>query len=417
MLLTSFDDKLSMYARLLAEVGLNVQKGQFVQIAFESGYAEELALRVMEYAYERGARHVQLSYTHPRATKAQLTGQSIDDRFFFPLSERVRNDHVVDTEGCYLGLRTYAEPDIFNDIAALSGEHQAASMRMRERFYKEGINKGKVSWCVACPPSPKAAQKVYPELSEGAAFVQYWDAIFRMTMSDESDCIEKWKRLDERLHERRRKLDMLGIRELRFYGEGTALYVGLSEESRWLGGSKETAAGKSFSANVPSFEVFTTPDWRRTEGKVKITRPFNVSGVLVEGLELEFRSGRIVKISATKNEDAYRALIQKDEGARQLGEVALVGRDSPVSQEGVVFNNTLYDENAACHIATGSGYSVCIHNGWNLSKEELEKVGCNNSVTHNDVMISGPGVDVDAITHSGETVALIRDGYWKSAFE
>lgn len=416
MLLTSFDDKLSMYARLLAEVGLNVQKGQFVQITFETGYAEELALRVMKYAYGRGARHVQLSYNHPRATRAQLTSQSIDDRFYFPLSERVRNDHIVDTEGCSLSLRTNVDPEIFSDMAALAGEHEVASRRMRERFYREGINKGKVSWCVACPPSPKAAQKAYPHLSESDAFAHYWDAIFRMTMSDQSDCIEKWRVLDERLHERRKKLDSLCIRKLRFTGPGTSLSVGLSAESRWLGGSKETAAGKLFTANVPSFEVFTTPDWRQTEGTVTITRPFNVASVCVEGLVLEFRDGRIVNFSAEKNQEAYRSLISKDQGASQLGEVALVGRDSPVFREEVVFNNTLYDENAACHIATGNGYSMGINNGWNLSKEELTEIGCNSSVTHEDVMISGPRVNVDAHTQGGMRIALIRDGYWTSTF-
>jgi aminopeptidase len=395
---------------------MNVQKGQFVQISFEAGCAEELALRAVEHAYRRGARHVHLAYSHPRVKRAQLDFADPEDRFFFQLYDRQRSEHIVDSHGCMLGLMTNPEPDLFEDMAILSGEHQAAQRRWSERFYKEGINKGKVAWCLACPPSPKWAAKVYPSLSEDTAYQTLWQAVFRMTMSDREDCIDAWEKLDAKLHERRRMLNYLQIRELHFTGPDTNLRVGLSSLSRWLGGTKDTAHGIPFTANVPSYEVFTTPDRRTANGFVRITKPLLLAGVLVEGLALEFRDGKVVEATAHSNEAAYQAHIAKDAGASFLGEVALVGMDSPVAQENTIFKNTLYDENAACHIATGSGYSMGLENGWNLSAKDLEEAGLNQSATHTDVMISDSLVSVDARTQGGDTVALMRMGHWVGEF-
>ncbi|MBI5004081.1 aminopeptidase [Candidatus Kaiserbacteria bacterium] len=417
MLQMSFDQKLSMYARLLVDRGMNVQPGQFVLVAFEGGVSEDLALLVMEHAYRRGARHVDVIYEHPRIKHARLTLGPADDRFFFPLHTVLGREQIVDSQGCVLALRTNIEPDLFNEIPQLAGEYDGAYRKqVLGRFHQEGINKGQVSWCVACPPSPKAAQKAYPELGAEDAFAAYWDAVFHMTMADKEDCIEHWEALDATLHERCGKLDALNIRTLNFYGPETRLTVGLSQASRWKGGSEKSASGKTFLPNIPTFEVFTTPDRRLTEGRVRITRPVNLDGVLVEGLRLEFKDGKIVAFDADTNRDAYDAFIAKDEGARMLGEVALVGTDSPVFQEGRIFNNTLYDENAACHIATGRGYTTCFENGWNLGKEDLLELGFNQSATHQDVMISDHDVDVDAITADGSEVALLRNGRWVPAF-
>jgi aminopeptidase len=413
----SFDQKLSMYARLLVERGLNVQPGQFVLVGFEGGVSEDLALLVVEHAYRRGARHVDVVYEHPRIKYARLTVGPADDRFFFPLHIVLGRERIVDSQGCALALRTNIEPDLFDEIAQLAGEYDDQYRKqVLGRFHQEGINKGKVSWCVACPPSLRAAQKVYPELGADEALAAYWNAVFRMTMADKEDCIERWAALDTKLHERRRKLDDLNIRKLRFQGPGTHLIVGLSQASRWKGGSEESATGKIFLPNIPTFEVFTTPDRRMTEGHVRITRTLNLDGVLVEGLTLEFSNGKIVDFDAKTNKEAYAAFIAKDAGASMLGEVALVGTDSPVFKEERIFNNTLYDENAACHIATGRGYTTCFENGWNLGKEDLLELGFNQSATHQDVMISDHNVDVDGRTADGREVALLRKGQWVPNF-
>jgi aminopeptidase len=411
----SFNEKLAMYANLLVTRGMNVQPGQFVQIGFEGSEAEALMLHVVDSAYEHGARHVNVIYNHPRIKYAQLTKGPADERFFFPLDMRLRSEQIVDSEGCYLDIRSNVEPNLFDDIPELASEHITASREARERLYAEGINKGKLAWSIACVPSLKAAKLLYPEAPDAEdAARAYWDAIFRMTMTDQPNCLELWEKLDEVLHKRTAMLNSLQIRTLQFSGPDTALTIGLSDQANWLGGSKKTSAGKSFTANVPSYEVFTTPDWRQTEGTVRITRPFNVAGVLVEGLCLEFRDGKISSISATKNQAAYEALVKKDPGACQLGEVALVGLDSPIYKEGRLFNNTLFDENAACHIATGNGYAAGIRNGWNMSRDELAALGRNESVTHDDVMISDPDVSVTATTWSGEEVLLIENGVWRT---
>ncbi|OGG45254.1 hypothetical protein A2673_01535 [Candidatus Kaiserbacteria bacterium RIFCSPHIGHO2_01_FULL_50_13] len=411
----SFDEKLKNYAKILAVHGLNIEPGEFVQINF-GPYAEELATLVGEYAYELGARHVHLAYSSPRITYAQLIHGSDADKFFFPPYVHSRRENIVDSEGCFLSLRTNSEPDLFNSIPELSVKHRNAESQMLKRFRDEGINQGKVAWCVACPASPKEALKVYPDLSLEEAHKKYWDAIFRMTFADQPDCLERWRNMGALLLERRKKLDALKIRFLEYNGPGTDLRVGLAPESVWCGGSSVTAKGKRFQANIPSFEVFTTPDWRKTNGMVKITRPTIVSGILVEDLMLEFKDGVITYGSALNGWKTYEFYINTDEGARRLGEVALVGLDSPIAKESTLLRQILYTENAACHIATGSGHAKGIRNGQKMSKEELAKLGRNDSATHLDVMISDKDVDVVAITREGRAVPLLEKGHWVRQF-
>lgn len=405
-----------MYAKLLVRRGSNVQPGQDVQIDYEP-YAEELAHLALEEAYACGARHVHLTYTHPRAKYAQLTKGPESERFYFPPYEKARYDSIVDSGGCYLNLRSDSEPDLFKEISTLSAQYKTAMYKsMKARFTAEGINKGRVAWCIAYVSTPKSAVKIYPDLSLEDAHRAYWDAIFRMTYCDTEDCLERWEDIDRLLHARRAKLDARALSKLHFKGPGTDLTVGLSPRARWMGGSKKTVDGKSFTANVPSFEVFTTPDWRQTEGKVRITRPILLVDTLVEGLELEFEKGVVVQARASTGIDTYRSHIATDPGASRLGEVALVGGDSPVLRESKLLREILYTENGACHIATGMGYVTCLKDGFLATKEELEALGRNDSVTHLDVMISDKEVDVWGFGQHGTEAQLLSKGDWVPEF-
>lgn len=233
-----------------------------------------------------------------------------------------------------------------------------------------------------------------------------------MTFADQDDCLKLWSEHLDRLATRTAALDKMQIKELQFLNPklGTDLKVRLSPEARWVSGRKQTAQGLDVCLNIPTFEVFTTPDWRGTEGEVALTRPVMINGSLVEGLKLKFKDGEIVEVSGDKNVAAYEALINTagDPTAKRLGEVALVGIDSPIFQSGRVYQHTLYDENAACHIATGMAYTVGIQDGDKLTSDKLDKIGFNRQAkTHQDVMISDQNTTVLA-----DGKAVIENGEW-----
>ena len=239
-----------------------------------------------------------------------------------------------------------------------------------------------------------------------------WQSLLAIARADREDCLEAWDAHNEDLARRGKALDSLSIDCLRFNGPGTDLSVGLSTLSRFEGGAGMGARGVPFIPNIPTEEVFTTPDWRRTSGEVRVTRPFMVNGTLIEELKVRFENGILVEHEAKSGADVFGAYIDSDEGARRLGEVALVGTDSPVFRSGLVFGEILLDENAACHIAVGSAYKSCLAGGENLSDEELEAIGFNRSTAHTDMMISDEEVDVVAVTGEGKEIPLLEKGAW-----
>jgi aminopeptidase len=238
-----------------------------------------------------------------------------------------------------------------------------------------------------------------------------WDAVAVAMRLDADDVVAAWREHAAMLHARGRALEALDLDSVRYVGEGTDLTVGLIPGARWVSGSVETNAGVPFMPNLPTEEVFTSPDRRRADGTIRLTRPLVMprAGVLVEGLEVRFEGGRIVDASAETGADAVRAELDTDEGARSLGEVSLVDGGSRVRAAGVVFHNTLYDENAGCHVAWGQGFPMVLPGA---SPEEQEAAGLNRSAVHTDVVVGGPGVDVVGTTRDGRTVELITDDAW-----
>jgi len=285
-----------------------------------------------------------------------------------------------------------------------------ADFRAREHFYEEGIKKSRVHWTVAAGATVGWGEQVFPDLRGHAAETALWREIFRICRVDQPDVLGTWERHNQALHERAKRLTELGIRALHFHGPGTDLTVGLSERALFRGGSDTSPRGVSFEPNIPTEECFTTPDARQTEGHVRTTRPFFVNGRLIKGLKLEFRAGRIVSASAREGLETFEEYCRSDDGAVRLGEVALVGVDSPVFRSGHVFHEILFDENAACHIAIGSAYKFCLRDGDRLSDAELDAIGCNQSSVHTDMMISSEEVDVDASLASGERRPLLVRG-------
>jgi aminopeptidase len=269
------------------------------------------------------------------------------------------------------------------------------------------LDAGDVAWAVVAAPNSGWAQQVFGEPD----VERLWDAVAVAMRLDADDVVAAWREHAAMLHARGRALEALDLDSVRYVGEGTDLTVGLIPGARWVSGSVETNAGVPFMPNLPTEEVFTSPDRRRADGTIRLTRPLVMprAGVLVEGLEVRFEGGRIVDASAETGADAVRAELDTDEGARSLGEVSLVDGGSRVRAAGVVFHNTLYDENAGCHVAWGQGFPMVLPGA---SPEEQEAAGLNRSAVHTDVVVGGPGVDVVGTTRDGRTVELITDDAW-----
>ncbi len=407
-----FERALERYAEIVVVHGLGVQPGQVVTVAAEVCH-RDLVARIAEASYRRGARLVDVFYEDPRLSRIRVLRSRDEDVEFVPGWMRRRTDDQVEERGATLRIIGSEDPDALEGLdPAKLNRARVARYRATQRFYEEGIGKSLVHWVVAGGATAAWGKKLFPGLSGEAACRRLWEEIFRICRADQEDGLAQWDVHDRELRERARRLTDLRIDELRFRGPGTDLVVGLSPKAKWLGGSDVGPYGARFEPNVPTEEVFTTPDWRQTRGHLRATRPFLVNAQRVEGLNLAFEAGRITKIEASRGADTYRSYVDSDAGARQLGEVALVGVDSPVYRSGLVFGEILYDENAACHVAVGKAYKNGLEGGPDMGEKELAEVGCNDSTTHIDMMISDEETDVVARTRSGNEVPLLTGGRW-----
>lgn len=408
----TFEEKLKTYAELIVVHGLNVQENHFVNIGTEVCH-RDFALLVSEAAYKRGASYVHIDFNDPRFARQRILLSQSHNLSFVPSYISAKSQELVELQAANLRIIGSENPDILSDLSPervnTVRHHQRLAMKY---FYDEGIGKSKVHWTVAAAATPLWGKKVFPALSESEAQERLWEEIFHICRADSPQAIDIWRAHNEHLHRRSERLNRLKLKTLHFTGPGTDLRVGLSEQALFKGGSDIGPRGASFEPNIPTEEVFTTPDWRATTGSVKTTRPFLINGRLIRGLELVFERGEISSFSAQDGEDTFREYINSDEGAKRLGEVALVGIDSPVYQSGLVFQEILFDENAACHIAVGSAYKFCLSGGESMDSSKLEEIGCNESSVHTDMMISSEEVSVCGETYGGEVIQLINQGAW-----
>jgi len=408
----TFEEKLHNYAKLMICHGLNVQPGQMVNISAEACH-RELAVMAVEEAWKRGASYVNLDLLDSRTTRLRIEHSEDKDLDFVPAYVTDKYKEIVDKTGANLAIRGSEYPDLMADLPTKKVNNlRLSNHKAIKYFYDEGIGKSKVHWSLANGATPRWAVKIFPDLELEEACKKLWEEIFKACRADKENCLELWKEHNDKLHARSKLLNDLELNTLHFTGPGTDLKVGLSKLALFKGGGDESPRGVEYEPNIPTEEVFTTPDKRRTEGEVRATRPFLINGVLIENLELQFEGGKITKFSASNGTETFKEYISSDTGASMLGEVALVGTDSPIFQSGLVFQDILYDENAACHIAVGSAYKFCLKGGESLSKEQLAEIGCNESMVHTDMMISSAEVDVVGTTYAGEEVQLIEKGQW-----
>jgi len=276
----------------------------------------------------------------------------------------------------------------------------------------ELITRHDINWTIVAAATRAWAATVFPDLKAEDALARLWDAIFAASRVDATDPVTAWKAHDAGLHRRADLMNEKRYSALHFKAPGTDLKVGLADDHVWLGGGMTAHNGRYCIPNMPTEEVFTTPHKDRTEGTVTSTKPLSHQGTMIEGIKVRFEGGRVVEAKADRGEEVLQRMIDTDDGARRLGEVALVPHSSPIAQSGLLFSNTLFDENAACHIALGQAYSTCLKDGEKLSKEALAKLGANESLIHVDWMIGSGKMDVDGITAVGESEPLMRQGEW-----
>ena len=404
--------RLDRLAATAIRVGLNLAPGQELVITAPLD-AVPLVRRLTEHAYRAGASLVTTFYADDEARLARFL-HAPDDAFDVApgwLAEGIANAF----RGNAARLAVAGE-----DPSLLGGQDPdrvARANRASARVNRpslELITNFAINWTILSYATPAWAAAVFPGEREEVAVARLWDAIFAASRADAPDPIAAWADHNRELAARTEHLNAKRFASLRFRGPGTDLVVGLADDHEWNGGASRARNGIVCNANIPSEEVFTTPHKDRTEGFVRSTKPLSYQGTLIEGIAVRFAAGRIVEATARTGEEVLRKVLETDEGARRLGEVALVPDGSPISRSGLLFYNTLFDENAASHIALGQAYSKCFRDGAALSEAELSRKGANRSLIHIDWMIGSGEVDVDGIAADGGSEPLMRGGEWAS---
>ncbi|MBJ7895660.1 aminopeptidase [Bacillus atrophaeus] len=406
----SFSKKLSTYALLAVEVGVNVQKGQHVVVNASTEVRDFVRL-IVKHAYEKGAKHVTVNWQDDEVSrlKYELAPPEAFDEY--PEWEAKGKEALAEKGAAFISVVS-SSPDLLKGIESkrIAAFQKAAGKALHT--YRQYIQSDKVSWTVIGAASAGWASKVFPDHSEEEAIQLLWEEIFNTTRVNEENPVQAWKEHDQTLHEKVDHLNAKHYSALHYQAEGTDLTIELPKKHVWAGAGSINENGNEFMANMPTEEVFTLPQKDGVNGTVSSTKPLSYGGNIIDNFTLTFKNGRIVDIKAEKGEDILKELVETDEGSHYLGEVALVPYDSPISKSDILFYNTLFDENASNHLAIGSAYAFNIEGGKQMSREELVKEGLNESITHVDFMIGSKDMSIDGITADGKREPVFRNGNW-----
>jgi aminopeptidase len=406
----SFDQKLHNYAELAVKIGVGLQAGQrlLVRAPIESA---PLVRLIVESAYKVGARLVDVMWADDAVTLARFKYAPRDSFEEFPIWQADALIKIANDGDAVLSL--YAtDPDLLKDqdpdlIAVVQRISQTHLAPFRRKIMSDELN-----WSIISLPIASWAAKIFPDSPPDEQISKLWEAIFQVCRIDQPDPVAAWQRHVAELSARKEYLNARRYTALKYTAPGTDFTLGLPDHHIWHGAQSQTPTGITFIANVPTEEVFTMPHKDQAEGVVTSTKPLSYGGVLIEDFSLTFANGRVVNVTAKKGEAVLKKLIETDEGAARLGEVALVPYSSPISQSGLLFYNTLFDENASNHVAIGRAYRFCLEGGAAMSDEEFAAAGGNDSLTHVDFMIGSAEMNVDGLTPAGVAEPVIRAGEW-----
>lgn len=403
-------ERLKKYAELIVKCGLNVQKGQEVIIRCELDQPEFITM-VVEECYKAGAERVKVDWAHMPITKLGYNYRSLEVLSEVTEVEKAEWQRKVDKKSCLLWLDS-------DDPDGLDGtDSEKISKANIARFpiikpYRDALE-NKYQWCIAAVSGREWAKKIYPEIPVEEAVEKLWEDILYCSRVDENP-VKAWAKHNEELSKRCKFLNDYKFEKLEYKSSnGTDFTVGLNPIGVFMGGGEYTLGSNIyFNPNIPSEEVFTTPMRGIADGKVVATKPLSYQGKLIENFWVRFENGKVVEVHAERNQDLLEKMVSMDEGAAYLGECALIAYDSPINNTNVLFYNTLFDENASCHLALGRGFNNCIENYEKYSVEECEKLGVNNSMIHVDFMMGSKDMSIVGVTKDGKRVQVFKDGNW-----
>ena len=400
---------LRAYARLIVRAGINVQKGQEVLIYADLDQPEFVQM-VVEEAYKAKASKVIVEWNYAPLEKIHVRHQSVKTMGKVEKWQLERQEHFCQAMPARIHLVS-EDPD---GLKGMNMEKVAKAQQLRYPVLKPYVDRreGAQQWCIAAVPGVAWAKKVFPGMRANAAVEKLWEAILSTSRVDE-DPVAAWEKHNADLTARCDYLNSLGIRQLHYTADnGTDFTVGMIPEARFCGGGETSRQGIFFNPNIPTEECFISPMKGQAEGIVYATKPLSYQGQLIEDFSIRFENGKAVEVKAAKGEDLLKTMIAMDEGAAYLGECALVPQASPIAESGILFYNTLFDENAACHLALGMGFADTIQDHHNKSLEECRALGINDSMIHEDFMIGCDSMNIDAICADGKLVPVFRGGNW-----
>ena len=406
----NFQEKLGEYAELVVKVGLNIQKDQPLLINTTTDTIEFTRL-IAKKAYEAGAKRVDVNYTDEVVSRAFYDLAPEASFHEFPKWAALQRDELIENKGALLWIDA-DNPDLLEGVSIdrISNFQKASGKALAN--YRKAVMNDVITWSIVAMPSPKWAAKVFPDLQPEEQMQALWELIFQVVRIGEGTAVEKWKAHIENLENRATLLNNKRYKKLHYKSTGTDIQVELPKGHIWMSGASKNAQSVPFIANMPTEEVYTAPLKNGVNGYVSNTKPLVYKGNIIDNFTLTFENGAITKVQAETGEELLKELTQTDEGAKYLGEIALVPHESPISASNVLFFNTLFDENASNHFAIGEAYPTCVEGARGLSEEEIQKLGINTSLVHEDFMIGSADMDIIGELEDGTMEQIFKQGTW-----
>jgi len=406
----TFEQYLDQYAELAVKVGLNVQKDQTVVIMTPIACAD-FVRTVTKKAYEAGAKDVVVDWDDDEVKALRLKHAPESSLREYPMWRASGLEELAKNGAAFLQIHA-PNSDLMKDIDPERVAISSKTAAQARNGFLQYLRSNQVNWLLVSYPTAEWSAKVFPSLSEKERVQKLWEQIFKLTRVDSEDPVAAWQAHVEQLTGKQNMLNDKHYNQLHFKAPGTDLYIELAPKHLWVAAGSTTDSGIFFIPNMPTEEVFTMPARNGTNGTVRSTLPLSYQGSLIDGFSLTFENGKVVSATAEVGQEVLNKMLDMDEGARYLGEVALVPYDSPISQSGLIYYNTLFDENASCHVALGNSYPFTIEGGTAMTPEQLDANGYNKSLIHVDFMIGSAEMEIDGITADGTREPLFRRGNW-----